>query len=109
MIGEINYTYVLIAIFTMAIVTYLIRAVPFALVRNKIQNRFLRSFLEYIPYGVLAAMTFPAILYSTANLPSGIAGLAAAVILAYCGKSLLTVAAGASLAALIAAQLTSLM
>ena len=65
----------------MALSTYLIRAVPFALVRKKIENRFLRSFLYYIPYAVLTAMTFPAILSSTATVLSGAAALVVAVIL----------------------------
>ena len=60
----------------MAGVTYLIRALPFVLVNKKIENRFLNSFLYYIPYTVLAAMTFPAILYGTNHMISAIAGLA---------------------------------
>lgn len=94
-------TYVIAAILTMAIVTYLIRALPLAVFRKKIQNRFLYSFLEYIPYTVLAAMTFPQILFSTASLLPGIAGFFVALLLAYFERSLLTVAAGASLAALL--------
>ena len=60
----------------MAISTYLIRAVPFALVQKKITSPFLRSFLYYIPYAVLTAMTIPAIFYSTGSLPTAIAGTA---------------------------------
>lgn len=58
-------------------VTYLIRAVPFVLVKRRIQNRFLFAFLYYVPYTVLAAMTFPAILYATNSIWSAAAGLAA--------------------------------
>lgn len=76
----------------MAGVTYLIRMLPLALVKKKLKSRFIRSFLFYIPYAVLGAMTFPAILYSTGRLYSAIAGLLAAGILAYREKSLLTVA-----------------
>ena len=76
-------------------VTYLIRAVPFVLVKRRIQNRFLLAFLYYVPYTVLAAMTFPAILYATNSIWSAAAGLAAALVLAYRGKALLTVATGA--------------
>ena len=79
----------------MAGVTYLIRAVPFVLVKKKIENRFLNSFLYYIPYTVLAAMTFPAILYATDSMISAVAGLAAAIVIALKGKSLIIVAAGA--------------
>lgn len=86
----------------MAGVTYLIRVLPFVLVNKKIENRFLNSFLYYIPYTVLAAMTFPAILYGTNHMISAIAGLAAAVFIAYRGKGLLIVAVGASCAVFLA-------
>ena len=82
----------------MAGVTYLVRVIPFTLFHKKIQNRFVNSFLYYTPYAVLSAMTFPAILYATSSILSGIAGLAAALLLAYKGKSLITVACGACLA-----------
>ena len=79
----------------MAGVTYLIRAVPFVLSRGKITNPFWKSFFDYIPYAVLGAMTFPAILYSTDGVLSAVAGMMAAMILAYWKKGLFTVAAGA--------------
>lgn len=72
--------------------TYLIRAIPFAAVRKKITNRFVRSFLYYIPYTVLAAMTFPAALYATGNIIAASAGLAVAVIFAIREKGLTLVA-----------------
>lgn len=84
----------------MAGVTYLIRVIPFVLINKKIENKFINSFLYYIPYTVLTAMTFPAILYATGSLVSAIAGLLAAVFIAYKGKGLLTVAVGACLAVL---------
>ena len=80
-----------VAILTMAGVTYLIRALPLTLITGKIKSRFVKSFLYYIPYAVLAAMTFPAILTSTGNTLSAIAGLAVALILSYLEKGLLTV------------------
>ncbi len=83
----------------MAGVTYLLRVLPFVLCRKQIDNVFLRSFLTYIPYAVLGAMTFPAVFYSTDSLESAIAGVFAALCLAFFEKSLLTVAAGACLAA----------
>ena len=83
----------------MAGVTYLIRALPFALVKHTIKNRFIKSFLYYIPYAVLAAMTIPAILYSTSDIASAAAGLVVALLLAFFERSLLTVAVGACLAA----------
>lgn len=72
--------------------TYLIRALPFAALQKKIRNRFFRSFLYYIPYTVLAAMTLPAALYATGNIISGAAGLIVGGIFAYKGKGLTTVA-----------------
>ena len=76
----------------MALVTYLVRAVPFVVFRNKIKNRFIRSFLYYIPYAMLAAMTIPAIFTSTGNVYSAIVGLAAALVMAFFEKGLVTVA-----------------
>lgn len=85
----------------MVLVTYLIRAVPFVLFRRKITNPQIRAFFEYIPYTVLSAMTFPAILYSTASVYSAVAGMAVALILSWKNKSLLFVAIAASVTALI--------
>lgn len=82
----------------MAVTTYVIRAVPFAAVRGKIKNRFFSSFLYYIPYAVLAAMTIPAIFYATASPISAICALVVAVVLALLGKSLTIVAVCACMA-----------
>ena len=76
---------------TMALTTYLIRVLPLTIFRKPIKSRFLRSFLHYVPYACLTAMTFPAILSSTASVISGAAARIVAVVLAYRGKSLLTV------------------
>ena len=81
-----------VCIFTMALTTYLIRLLPMTLFRKPIRSRFLRSFLHYVPYACLTAMTFPAIMYDTTYILSGIAALIVAVVLAFRGKSLLTVA-----------------
>ncbi|MBQ6894778.1 MAG: AzlD domain-containing protein [Clostridia bacterium] len=78
---------------TMAGVTYLIRMLPLVLIKKKIQNRFVLSFLYYIPYAVLSVMTIPAIFYSTSYAISAIAGFVVAVVLSLKNKSLLTVAA----------------
>lgn len=88
-----------IYLFIMAGVTYLIRALPFVIFRGKITNTFIKSFLFYVPYAVLGAMTFPAILFSTGNYLTAIAGLIVACILAFKEKSLLTVAVFACLTA----------
>lgn len=82
----------------MALTTYLIRALPLTIFRKDIKMPFLRSFLYYVPYACLTAMTFPAILSSTASMISGAAALAVAVFLAYRGKSLIVVAFSSSLA-----------
>ena len=88
-------------IFTMALTTYLIRVLPLTIFRKPIRSRFLRSFLHYVPYACLTAMTFPAILSSTASILSGAAALIVAIILAYRGKSLIMVALSSSAAVLI--------
>lgn len=98
----------LAAVFVMAGVTYLLRMLPVAIFRRKIENRFVLSFLSYVPYAVLAAMTMPDILYSTPSLLSAIAGLAAAVLLSWRGRGLLTVALGAAGAVFLAERLLPL-
>lgn len=85
----------------MAIVTYLIRVIPFAAARGKIKSRFIRSFLYYIPYTVLSAMTFPAIFYSTGNTMTAAAGTITALVMAFFRLPLILVALGASAAAFI--------
>ena len=92
---------VYIYIFIMALTTYLIRMLPLTIFRKPIKSRFLRSFLHYVPYACLTAMTFPAILTSTATILSGAAALVIAVVLAYRGKSLLTVSLSASAAVML--------
>ncbi len=91
-----------IYIAVMAGVTYLIRMLPFTLFRRKIESRFIRSFLYYIPYAVLAAMTIPAIFYATGDVLTSVIGAVVAVILAYFKLPLIVVALAASAAALIA-------
>lgn len=81
----------------MAIVTYLIRVVPLTVFQKKIENKFVRSFLYYVPYACLTAMTFPAILYATNGVWSALAGLIVAVVLSLFNKSLTTVAVAASI------------
>lgn len=85
----------IIYILVMAGVTYLIRMLPLTLVRGKIESTFVKNFIFYVPYAVLSAMTIPAIFYSTSSLASALAGLVVAIVLAFIGKSLLTVALSA--------------
>ena len=82
------YLYILVT----AGVSYLIRALPLTLIRREIKNRFLRSFLFYVPYVTLAVMTFPDILHATGTPLAGLLALIAGVALAWSGRSLFTVA-----------------
>ncbi len=86
-------------IIVMAGVTYLIRMLPFAFFTKKIRSVTLRSFLYYIPYAVLAAMTIPAIFYSTGNFITAAVGTVVALALAYFRLPLIVVALAASLSA----------
>ena len=95
------YWYILV----MAGVTYLIRVVPLVLFHKKIENRFVRSFLYYVPYACLTAMTIPDVFRSTSNLSSALTGLVVAVILALRRKSLLVVAIWACVAVFVAEQI----
>lgn len=91
-----NFDLFLPYLLTMAIVTYLIRAIPLVLIKKKIENKFILSFLHYMPYAVLSVMTIPAVFFATDHIASAIAGVAIALILAYFKQGLLTVALGAS-------------
>ena len=90
-----------IYIAAMAVTTYLVRMLPLAVFRKPIKSRFIRSFLYYVPYACLTAMTFPAILQDTASLLSGVAALGVAVVLAYFDQSLIVVALCSSAAVFI--------
>ena len=95
------YVYIL----TMAATTYLIRAIPLTLLKKPVRNRFLRSFLHYVPPACLTAMTFPAILFSTENMMSGAVGLLVGVLLALKTKSLIVVAVASCAAVFLTEQL----
>jgi branched-subunit amino acid transport protein len=97
------YLYILV----MALTTYLIRVLPLTVFRKPIHSRFVKSFLHYVPYACLTAMTFPAILYDTAYMASGAAALTIAVWLAYRGKSLLTVSLASCAAVYLAEKILS--
>ena len=90
-------------IFVMAAVTYLIRMLPIVLFRKTINSVFVRSFLYYIPYAVLAAMTIPWVFYAMQDIWAAVIGFTAAVVMALWGKSLVVVAAVTCAAALTAA------
>ena len=99
------YTYVLV----MALTTYLIRVLPLTLFRKPIRSRFIRSFLHYVPYACLTAMTFPAILYDTTYILSGVAALVIAVWLAFKGKSLIVVSLASCGAVFLAERILELL
>ena len=86
----------------MAIVTYGIRMIPFTLMRSKIKSPFVKSFLFYVPYSVLGAMTFPYIFYATGDTVTSSIGAVIAFVLAYFRCSLIVVAVCACASAFIA-------
>ncbi len=92
---------VYIYIIGMALVTYLIRVLPLTLIRKKIENKTIRSFLYYVPYVTLAVMTFPAILDATQYPIAGALALVSALIFAYFGRSLFFVAISSSVTVLV--------
>ncbi len=85
-----------VLIFIMAATTYLVRMIPFTVFRRKITNPFLRSLLAYLPYAIISAMTFPAVLYVTGDLPSSVAGLAAGLLLGLLDRSLVEISLAAT-------------
>lgn len=93
--------YLCLSILTMALVTYLVRMLPLAAIRKKIKSPFLLSFLYYVPYAVLTAMTIPGIFFSTSaevtagSLAAACVGFAAALVAAFFNRGLLTVAVSA--------------
>lgn len=84
--------YILLSIASMSIITYLIRFLPFGIFKKQINSRFVQSFLYYVPYTVLTAMTFPSIIYSTNNIISGIVATLVAIVLALRKQSLVIIA-----------------
>ena len=95
------YLYILV----MAGVTYLIRMLPLVLSKKEITSPYIRSFLYYVPYACLAAMTFPAILSATSSVISAAVGFVVALVVAYREKTLLTVAIFACVAVFIVERL----
>ncbi|MGE5614290.1 MAG: AzlD domain-containing protein [Bacillota bacterium] len=98
-----KYEYTAIAL--MALVTYIIRVTPVTLLRKEIKSIYIKSFLRYIPYAVLGALTFPDIFHSTGSFITALAGAVLALLLAYKEKSLVIVALGSITAAFLAGLL----
>ena len=87
-----------ISLLVMFLTIYAVRALPLTLLTKEIKSPFIRSFLFYVPYVSLSVMTFPAILSATSDIRSGLAGFAAAVILAWVDGNLFRVSIGACMA-----------
>ena len=96
-------------IVTMALTTYLIRVLPLTVFRKPITSTFVKSFLHYVPYACLTAMTFPAILTATDHVISGAAGLIVGILLAFKNKSLIVVAVASAATVFIVEQLVCLL
>lgn len=86
----------------MALVSLAVRVLPLTLIRGQIENRFIRSFLYYVPYVTLAVMTFPAIVEATQSPVAGVLALAVGVILAFLGAGLFPVAVACCLVVFVA-------
>lgn len=104
-----NNTPFFLYLLVMAGITYLIRIIPLVLIKKKITNRTILSFLHYIPFTVLAVMTVPAIFSSTSSVLSATCGFAVAIALALARKSLLTVAILSSLTVFVAELMINVM
>lgn len=96
-----NRVQLLIYIIVMAGSTYLIRMIPLLAIREKIQNRFFRSFLYYVPYAVLSAMVIPAVFYATNDFRTASAGFVTALVLSYKEMNIVTVACASCMIALV--------
>ena len=94
--------YKLYCVLLMALVTYLPRMLPIAIFRKKINSRFIQSFLRYVPFAVLSALTIPDIFTSTGNYGTATCGTLVAILLAYLEQNLVVVASGAILTVFIA-------
>lgn len=94
-------SYTLLLVLVMAVVTYLIRMIPFVFLKKKIKSQFINSLLYYVPYAVLSAMTFPSIFYATNNVVTAAVGTGVAIIASVCKRSLVVVAVCSVLAVLV--------
>lgn len=99
-----NVQKLVIAVFAMGLVMSLLKLVPILFLKRKIKNRFLQSFLAYIPFAVLTSMTFPEVFHSTSSVISASISLVAAVVLAYFGQSLIVVALSSTAVAFVVEQ-----
>ena len=106
---QYDLTRVLICVAIMAFVSYLPRVLPVTVFRKQIKSRFIRSFLDYTPFAVLGALTFPDVFFSTGSISSALVGTAVACFLGYRGKSLVVVALAAIAAVYIPEMISGMM
>ncbi len=92
----------IISILIMALMAYLPRVIPFFTVTKRISNLYVRSFLKYVPFAVLGALTFPNIFFSTDRSITALTGTGVALFLAYKEKKLMTVILAAIISVYIA-------
>lgn len=85
----------------MAAITYLLRVLPVTLIRKKVKSPYMNAFLNYVPFAILGALTIPDVFYSTQNIASAVLGTIVALVVAYIGRGLLTVAISAILTVLL--------
>lgn len=83
--------YKIICVIILFVVTFIPRALPIAFISKKIESRFIKDFLFYVPYAVLSALTFPSILYVVENIWIAIAGTVTAIILSLLNQKLIVV------------------
>ncbi len=96
--------YSLLLVLIMSFVTYAIRVAPFLFFKKKIKSRFIKSFLYYVPYAVLVAMTFPSIFYITGNVISSAVGTVVAILASLSKKSMMVVVAILAVVAVLACE-----
>lgn len=104
-----DYQKLVYAILAMAAVMYLMRMLPLVFCKGEIKNKYLKSFLSYVPYAVLTSMTVPEAFTSTASPISASLGLLTAVILAYFNRGLLMVSISATAMVFITEQIMHIM
>ena len=80
--------YIAISIFLIFLASFLPRMLPITFIRKKIKSRFIKSFLFYVPYAILASITFPYILYVSSNIYVSLAGMIVAIVLSFLNQKM---------------------
>lgn len=100
-----DYTKILIIIFAAGLIMYLMRMLPLVFCKGTIKNKFLQSFLSYVPFAVLTSMTIPEVFTSTSNIISATVGLLISIVLAYFGQGLLMIIFSSTVAVFLIEQI----